>query len=57
MITIDIGGQKIEATITPIIITAKQIYSQDLFIFYLNGYKYLGKVSEGGRLVINLVKE
>ena len=53
MITVEIGGQKIEVTATPIIITVEKTYSKQLFIFYVNGQKYEGLVSDHGRLVVN----
>lgn len=43
----------VEASMTPIILTVEKTYSQNVFVFNVNGKEYKGYISKGGKLVVN----
>jgi len=53
MVKVKIGDTEIEASVTPIIVTAEKTYSRQIIVFYVNGVEYFGYVSQGGKLVVN----
>lgn len=57
MVTVKIGNQEIEATTTPVMLTVDKVFSKSVFVFFINGHKYTGFISDRGRLVISLIQE